>query len=119
MVRLTVAGAGQDPRVGAIDRMKRVLDLNETEVGRLFGISRQAVTSWRAKGVPASRSRRLADILRVVDILEMQLLPDRIPGVVRTPASTLGERTVLEVLADEDAHDLLVTLRTAFDWDPA
>ncbi|MEX0991037.1 MAG: hypothetical protein WD004_02020 [Actinomycetota bacterium] len=109
-------GSVAHPGTVALDRIERLLDLSETEVGALFGISRQAITSWRAKGIPRSRQRRLADIMRIADLLHLRLIPDRIPGIVRTPSPAYGGRTMLEMIADGEEQELLAQLRSTFDW---
>jgi DNA-binding XRE family transcriptional regulator len=99
-----------------LERVRRVLDLNRTELAALFGISRQAVEKWEAQGVPADRVEKLATISAIVDLLEEQLKPDRIAAVARRPASAYGDRSILEAIAAEEEDLVLAELRKAFDW---
>ena len=114
--RFASLATGGHPGSIALDRIERVFDLSETEVGGLFGISRQAVTSWRVKGIPAARQQRFNDILRITDLLELRFLPERIPGIVRTPAPAYDGRSMLQMIADGDEANLLEQLRATFDW---
>jgi hypothetical protein len=89
----------------AVSEIQTILGLNTTEVGRLFGVTRQAVDQWQGNGIPAER---VADVERIRDVAQVlfeELIPERIPRVVRTPAKGLDGRTILEVLADPGGSD--------------
>lgn len=89
----------------ALDEIQQGLGLSSAETARIFGVSRQAVDQWRQSGVP---SDRLADVERVRDVARVlydELLPDRIPQVVRNPARGLGNRSILDVLAESDGSE--------------
>jgi DNA-binding XRE family transcriptional regulator len=99
-----------------LERIRRTLQLNRTELAALFGVSRQAVERWEAEGVPADRQEKLSAISAIVDLLEAQLKPDRIAAVVRRTAPAYGERSILEAIAAGDQSRVLSELRDAFDW---
>lgn len=99
-----------------LDRIRRLLDLNRTELALLFGVSRQAVEKWEVQGVPSERQDKLSTIGAIVDLLEMQLKPDRIAGVARRPAPAYGDRSILEAIAAGEENLVLAKLRKAFDW---
>jgi DNA-binding XRE family transcriptional regulator len=99
-----------------LERIQRLLNLNRTEMAALFGVSRQAVEKWESQGVPADRTEKLSTIAAIVDLLEAQLKPDRIPGVARRSASGYGDRSILEAIAAGDDDMVLAELRNAFDW---
>ena len=42
-----------------LDPIAETLELNETELARLFGVSRQAVGQWRERGVPSNRMAKV------------------------------------------------------------
>jgi hypothetical protein len=105
-----------DKAKAPLERIGRALDLNRTELSALFGVSRQAVERWEAQGVPSERQEKLSTIGAIVDLLEAQLKPDRIAGVVRRPASAYGDRSILEAIAAGDESLVLTELRDAFDW---
>lgn len=104
-----------DPGSG-IERLVHTWHLSITDVGRLFGVSRQAVQQWLDDGVPGARRAKLAGILEIADLLERNLLPERIPGVVRTPAEAFGNLSMLEAIAVGRHVELLEHVRRSFDW---
>lgn len=99
-----------------LERIAQVLDLNETELGRLFGVTRQAIDQWRIKGVPRARQAKLATVAAIADLLDRKLKSGRVPGVVRRAAEAYGDRTMLDVIAADEYQWLLANLRDAFDW---
>ena len=52
-----------------LDPVAETLELSETELGRLFGVSRQAVGQWRERGVPSNRMAKLATVAAICDLL--------------------------------------------------
>jgi transcriptional regulator with XRE-family HTH domain len=92
------------------------LDLNLTDLGSLFGVSRQAVGQWLEQGVPSERQAKVATVAALCDLLERKLKPGRLPGVARRPARGYDGRTILEVIADDDHDWLLESVRDSFDW---
>ena len=92
------------------------LGLSKTELGRLFGVSRQAVDGWHRTGIPPARQPKAATIAAVADLLSHRLKSERIPGVVRRPARAYGGLSALEMI-ERDRHDeLLELVRRSFDW---
>jgi len=103
----------------ALQRIQTILGLNQTQTGKLFGVTRQAVAQWRVRGVP---NERLADISRVEDIanlLDRKLLPERIPQIIRTPSRGLGGRTILQVLQTDGTEPIRDYVETLLSYRPA
>lgn len=97
-------------------RVADLFDLSLTELGSLFGVSRQAASDWLERGVPPGRAPKANELARLADILERNLRPERIPGIVRQPAEAYDGRSMLEMIA-ADRHDELVRrVADAFDW---
>jgi hypothetical protein len=92
------------------------LDLNLTELGALFAVSRQAVAQWLDQGVPSDRQAKTATVAAVCDLLERKLKPGRLAGIARRPARGYGGRTMLQVVADDEHDWLLESVRDSFDW---
>ncbi len=90
--------------------------LSITDVARLFGVRRQAVQQWLAQGVPPARQPKLLAILGIADLLERNLLPERIPAVVRGPSPADGGASMLDALAADRHEELLERTRRSFDW---
>jgi DNA-binding XRE family transcriptional regulator len=99
-----------------LDRVASVLGVNRTELAHLFGVRRQAIEQWEARGVPGERQEKLATLDAIVDLLTAKLKPDRIPGVVRRPAAAYGDRSIVEAIAAANEALVLGELRNAFDW---
>jgi DNA-binding XRE family transcriptional regulator len=105
-----------EQREHPLERVQRVLDLNRTELAKLFGVSRQAIERWERQAIPAERQERLASVAAICDLLSGNLKSERIPGAVRRPAPAYGGRSILEAVAAGDDDLVLGELRDAFDW---
>lgn len=99
-----------------LERIRDALDLNYTELGNLFGVSRQGAKDWLQRGVPTDRQNKVATVAAVVDLLERKLKADRIPGIARRPAGAYDGHTMLELIAQDRHEDLLNITRQSFDW---
>ena len=102
-------------RLEPLERIRVALELTETELGAMFGVSRQAVSQWREKGIPASRSDAVAHVLQTVDLLDRKLATGRLPLIARRPADRLGGRSLLEALS-QDPSGTHAAFAAAFDW---
>ena len=111
MVLLELSGAGT-----GLERLMAAWHLSITDVARLFGVARQAVQQWLDDGAPAARQPKLATILRIADLLDRNLLPERVPGVVRTPAAAYGNRSMLQAIAADDQGAVHEAVARSFDW---
>jgi hypothetical protein len=109
LVELSGAGTG-------LERLMAAWQLSVTDVARLFGVARQAVQQWLDDGVPPSRQPKLATILGIADLLDRNLLPERVPGVVRTAAAAYGRRSILQAIADDDHEAVRDAVARSFDW---
>ena len=97
-----------------------VWDLSRTEAGRLFGVTRQAISKWiDGAGVPADRAAQIADLAAATDLLEHYLKASRIPAVVRRPAAALGGRSLLDLVAAGATDELLAATREMFTFTDA
>lgn len=99
-----------------LERVLRVWGLSQAQAGRLFGVSRQAVGKWLHQGVPAERVRTVGDLAAATDLLLRYLKRDRIPAVVRRDASALGDRNLLDLVANEGSGAALQACRRMFDF---
>jgi len=102
----------------ALGRIERTFGLSKSGLGRLFGISRQAVDEWLAKGVPASR---IADVGRIADLaaaLERRFIPERVPQIARAAIPGLGGRSILDAIAVDGPVPVLELLERAFSFIP-
>ena len=99
-----------------LDPIAETFELTETELGRLFGVSRQAVGQWRDRGVPSNRMTRVTTVAAICDLLGHQLKPERIPGVARRPAEAYGGLSMLDMIERGREDELLRMIRRTFDW---
>jgi hypothetical protein len=99
-----------------LEHIASVLGLTRTELAGLFGVRRQALDQWQARGVPAERQAKLATVGAITDLLAAKVKRDRIPGLVRRRAPAYGGRTMLEAIAAGDENEVISELRDAFDW---
>jgi hypothetical protein len=102
-----------------LERLMRVFALSKSQLGRLFGVSRQAVDGWLTHGVPADRQDKVATLLALTDLLERKLKPGRIPGIARRPAEAYGGETMLELITADRQRELLALVRDSFAWSQA
>ncbi len=99
-----------------LDPVAETFELSETDLGRLFGVSRQAVGQWRERGVPSSRMAKLATTAAICDLLRHRLKPERIPGIARRPARAYGGLSMLEMIESDRQDELQAEMRRSFDW---
>jgi hypothetical protein len=99
-----------------LDRVASVLGVSRTELACLFGVRRQAIEQWEARGIPGERREKLATLDAIVDLLTAKLKTDRIPAVVRRPARAYGDQSILEAITAGNEALVLGELRNAFDW---
>ena len=111
VVLLEVSGAGT-----GLERLMAAWQLSITDLARLFGVARQAVQQWLDDGVPPARQPKLATILATADLLDRNLLSDRVPAVVRTPARAYGHRSILQAIADDDHDVVRDAVERSFSW---
>lgn len=96
----------------------RVLDawgLSQSEAAVLFGVSRQALSKWLHRGVPAERTTAVADLSAATDLLVRYLKRERIPAVVRRPAPALQGRSLVDLVGEARTRDVLIACRAMFD----
>lgn len=99
-----------------LDQIQDAFALNNVELGRLFGVSRQAVGEWRQRGVPGSRQEKAGTVAAIADLLLRSLKAERIPGAARRPAAAYDGLTMLEMIERGRHRELLELVRGSFDW---
>lgn len=104
----------QHLRTRRLERIMRLWGLSRTDLGAMFGISRQAVSKWLAHGVPPDRAVAVADVDAITDLLGHYLKRDRIAAVVRRRAPRLGDRSLIELIAAGRSAEALDLTRQMF-----
>ncbi len=85
----------------ALNEIRDVLRLSETELGELLKVRRQAVAQWRRRGIPSERADEIDQHRQLCRYLTTVIRPERIPAVVRRSVPQLEGRTWLEALREE------------------
>lgn len=101
------------------DRILAVWNLSQTDAAALFGVTRQAIAKWRARGVPAGRIEAVADLSSATDLLVRHLKRDRIPAVVRRGSAQLGGLSLLDLVHQGRSRDVLLACRRMFRFGDA
>lgn len=99
-----------------LDRIRAVFDLTVTDVGELFGVTRQAAQQWLDDGIPADRSAKLATVLQIAELLEHYLRHGVVAGVIRKPADAYEGLSAFEMIKLDRHEELLESIRLVFDW---
>ena len=84
-----------------LDEIREVFGLSESELADLFRVRRPSVAAWRETGIPQTRRATAERLLDLARVFAREVIPSRIPEIVRTPDAWLGDRSVLEVLGSE------------------
>lgn len=98
-----------------LQRTVRLWDISATQLGEMFGISRQAASKWLTDGAPAGRRDQVALLGQATDLLDQWVKRERIPAVVRRPVEQLGGRSRLEVALAGELDVLRDELAETFD----
>ncbi|HEX9732011.1 MAG TPA: hypothetical protein VGG06_08475 [Thermoanaerobaculia bacterium] len=100
----------------ALEGIRQLFELNFVDLGRMFGVSRQAVSSWLDRGVPPDQKPKLFTVLNIGELLGRKLKPGRLPAVVRRPATSYGGLSILQMIEADRHEELLESVRESFYW---
>jgi len=112
-----LTAARRDPQPNGapvLGRIRGILGLSDPELGRILGVTRQALEQWRKRGIPAERSAEVDRLCAAAEWLGEELIAERIPQIVRTPVPALGGRTMLEFARAEGSLAWLEHLAMLF-----
>jgi len=101
--------------VGLLERTMRLWDISASQLGVMFGVSRQAMAKWLSDGPPAIRRDQVALLDQSTDLLDRWIKRDRIPAVVRRNVDSLDGRTRLDVALAGEFKSLRDELTDTFD----
>ena len=100
-----------------LEAVRDRLELSATELGNLFGVSRQAITKWfDERRVPGDRQAKLTIVHAIVELLSRHLKVSALSGIVRTPADDYGGTSMLDMIAADRHEEVLDGAREAFDY---
>jgi len=103
----------------SLERTLNVWGLSQSEAAQLFGVSRQALSKWLARGAPVERAVGLADLAAATDLLVHHLERDRIPAVVRRAFPAARNRSLVDLLKAGETRTILTFCRDMFRFDRA
>lgn len=98
-----------------LERTLRLWDVSLAQVGRMFGVSRQAAAKWLVDGPPAARRDQIALLGQATDLLDAWVKRDRIPAVVRRPVDRFGGRSRLDMALTGEFELVRDEVRDTFD----
>ncbi len=81
--------------------------LSQSELGAMFGVTRQAAGLWLAGEMPADRLHKAAIVLDVADLLRHALGPGRLPLEARRPLAAYNRADMLTMISDDRHAELL------------
>lgn len=97
-------------------RAMTTLGLSSSEMASLMGVKRQAVDKWLHAGPPIERVQKIGAIAEIADILRYRLRDGMPASVVRRSAEAYGDRSMLELIAEDKHEWLLRSVRESFDY---
>lgn len=107
-----------DTKAGRLlDEIREIFGLSETELADLFRVRRPSLTAWRETGLPQTRMATAERLLDLAHVFAREVIPGRIPEIVRTPDEWLGGRSVLTVVATEGPEPIYGYLHRLFSYD--
>lgn len=98
-----------------LERLLEVWGFSQSEAARRFGVTRQAVSKWLDRGVPAERLESLADLAAATDLMVRHLRRERIPAVVRRGFAAADGRSLVDLVAQGESRRVLELCRAMFD----
>jgi hypothetical protein len=101
-----------------LDRIQGIFRLSDTELARLFGVSRTAVGKWRMRGVPVERRADVDRVSELATYFRRRFIPARIPQIVRNPGKGLAGKSVLQTLAQHGVEPVYAYLEQLFSYTP-
>ncbi len=95
---------------------REILGLSQNELAELFGVRQPSLAAWLAHGVPRSRIASVERIYELSKVLDVELIRERIPEIIRTPDEWLGGRSILDVIKREGTAPIYGYLARLFAY---
>ncbi len=102
-------------RTAPLERFVELWGLSNSAAASVFGVSRQAFSKWLKIGAPAGRSDAVADLGTATDLLDRYVMRERIPAVVRRPATNLDGISLLDLASKGETREVALTVEEMFD----
>lgn len=114
-IRSLVGHLDRRIRTQPLERLLSLWGLSASEAARAFGVSRQALSKWRRHGPPADRAQAIAALAAATELLDRHVKRERIPAVVRRPATNLGGVSLYEMALAGRHEDVRDAVAEMFD----
>jgi hypothetical protein len=103
--------------LSGLDEIRETFGLSKTELATLFGRQAPSVAEWAKRGIPFDRRATAERLVDLAALFRRELVPSRIPEIVRTPDAWLGGKTILQVLATDGVDPIYAYLKRLFSYD--
>jgi hypothetical protein len=84
-----------------LNEIQETLQLTGNDMGRIFGVSRQAVEQWRSRTPPVDKAAAVDRVADCVAELARRFKPQRLPAIAREPLPILAGRSILQTLESD------------------
>jgi DNA-binding transcriptional regulator YdaS (Cro superfamily) len=93
-----------------------VFGLSQSELADLFAVRQPSLAQWIAHGVPAKRRASVEAFHDLALALTREVIPSRIPEIVRRKDAWLGNRSMLEVMRADGPEPVWTYLARLFRY---
>ncbi len=104
------------PPAGALLETQQILGLSQNELADLFGVRQPSLAQWLTRGIPATRQASVERLHDLALVLKREVIPSRIPEIVRRKDTWLGDRSILEVVRAEGVEPIWGYLSRLFAY---
>jgi len=99
-----------------LQEIQEVFGLTKSEMADLLGRRPQSIIEWESRGIPRERRASVERLLDLAHLFRRRVIAARIPEIVRTPDSWLGNRTILETLRADGVDPIYAYLGRLFNY---
>ena len=102
--------------ISELQEIQEVFGLTKSEMADLLGRRPQSIIEWETRGIPREKRASVERLLDLAHLFRRRIIASRIPEIVRTPDSWLGDRTILETLRADGVDPIYAYLGRLFNY---
>lgn len=102
--------------VSELEEIRETFGLTKSEIADLLGRRAQSIVEWETRGIPREKRASVERLFDLAQVFRKRVIASRIPEIVRTPDSWLGNRTILETLRAEGVDPIYTYLGRLFSY---
>jgi DNA-binding XRE family transcriptional regulator len=102
--------------VSELEQIREVFGLTRSEIADILGRRAQSIIEWETRGIPRDKQASVERLLDLAHIFRKRVIASRIPEIVRTSDSWLGNRTILETLRTDGVDPIYAYLGRLFNY---